>query len=465
MGTRTCLLLALFSLACGTPVPVEPDPRPVDEPDADPPPPPLEGDACDEHRARLDALAAQLDAERDQLGIPGAAIALVVGECLYARGFGLEREGGAAVDVHTRFQLASLTKTLTALTAVSLEESGELDRARPVSELVPTTSTATLDQLLAHRAGYPTNLPDASSLELSTYLENNTAAPMWAPPDEVWLYSNPGFALVGRALEVAGGAPFEQLVHDRVFARAGMADAVMGATLDGTEQAMARGHSGDPARAEVIEPTDLYLASTYYGPMGGAFASAADLARLMRAFMGEQVVSSASLNDMARSRGPAWGAAVGYGQGLFSVYEGTVFHGGSVAGFLCEMDLHREAQVGVAILSAADWAFPSETLYAAQAALWPGGPPPPDDDGPSDVEVVGSYHDDVVLGDVTVAGAAGALTMTLEGESYQLTRWAPGSFSFYYAPWQMELEASFQRGPTGTLYLVTLLGVARRQGL
>ncbi|OGQ22640.1 MAG: hypothetical protein A2138_12665 [Deltaproteobacteria bacterium RBG_16_71_12] len=243
-----------------------------------------------------------------------------------------------------------------------------------------------------------------------------------------------------------------------------MSDAVMGATLDGTEPAMARGHSGDAARPQVIEPTDLYLASTYYGPMGGAFASAADLARLMHAFMGEQVVSRSSLDDMATPRGPAWGAAIGYGQGLFTIYEGTVFHGGSVAGFLCEMDVHREARVGVAVLSAADWAFPSETLNAALAELWPAGPPPPDDEGPSDAEVVGSYRDDVVLGDATVSGSGGALTLALQGESYPLTRWAPGSFSFYYPPWQMDVEASFQRGPSGALYLVTLLGVARRTG-
>ncbi|MBI1945747.1 MAG: hypothetical protein HYS27_08625 [Deltaproteobacteria bacterium] len=41
---------------------------------------------------------------------------------------------------------------------------------------------------------------------------------------------------------------------------------------------------------------------------------------------------------------------------------------------------------------------------------------------------------------------------------------APGSFCFSYPPWQMDVEASFQRGPSGTLDLVTLLGVAHRQG-
>ncbi len=471
MSTR--LLCAALTLSCACVAPLGPasdrtrDARepsdaadPKLPPDEDPPP--LGGDACAEHQQRLEALADRLERERVELDIPGAAIALVVDDCLFARGLGVQAPGGAPVDEHTRFQLASMTKTLTALTALSLEEDGVIDRAAPVADLVSTTSNATLEELLAHRAGYPTDLPTATSLDLATYLDDNASAPMWAPPGEVWLYSNPGFALAGRALEVAAGAPFEQLVQERVFAPAGMSDAIMGATLDGAEPNMARGHSGDPARPELIEPTDLYLASTYYGPMGGAFASAADLTRLMHAFFGDAVVSSTSLDDMARSRGPAWGSAIGYGQGLFSMYEGTVFHGGSVAGFLSEMDLHPEARVGVAILSAADWAFPSETLNEAFAELWPAGPPPPAAEGPSDAEVVGSYHDDVVLGDVVVSRAGGALSMSFDGTSYPLTRWAPGTFSFSYPPWQMDVEVSFQRGPSGTLHLVTLLGVAAR---
>ncbi len=465
------LLCAALALSCAcvanprSPGDARPDPdEPSDtkDPPRDDDPPPLSGDACADHQERLDALAERLERERAELGIPGAALALVIGDCLFARGVGVQREGGARVDEHTRFQLASLTKTLTALTAVALDEDGVVDRARPVAELVSTTSTATLDDVLAHRAGYPTDLPDATSLDLATYLDDNAAAPMWAPPGEVWLYSNPGFALAGRALEVAAGAPFAELVQDRVFAPAGMSDAIMGATLVGDEENMARGHSGGAASPEVIEPTDLYLASTYYGPMGGAFASAADLARLMHAFFTDAVVPSAALDDMARSRGSAWGSAVGYGQGLFTIYDGTVFHGGSVAGFLCELDVHRDARVGVAILSAADWAFPSETLNDALAELWPVGPPPPAADGPTDDEVVGRYQDDVVLGDVTVARAGGALTMTFDGATYTLTRWAPGNFSFAYPPWQMDVEVTFQRGPSGALYLVTLLGVAVR---
>lgn len=445
---------------------VEPLPEPDRDPTVDPPPgdpPPLDGDACEPHRATLDALVGDLERERAALEIPGVGLAVVIDDCLFARGLGVEREGGVAVDEHTRFQLASLTKTLTALTALALEEEEILDRTMPVSHWAPTTSTASLESLLAHRAGFPTDLADSYSLDLEEFIEGNASVPMWAPPNAVWLYSNPGFALAGRALEVAAGEPFAALVRSRVFEPAGMADAIMGAELVGGEARMASGHSGSPGQAELIEPTDLYLASTYYGPMGGAFASAADLARLMRAFMTEEVLTTSSLDDMTRSRGAAYGTAVGYGQGLFTLYDGTAYHGGSVAGFLCEMDVHREARVGVAVLSAADWAFPTDTLYDALAQLLPPPGPPPPDAGPTAAEIVGTYDDDVVLGTVEVASTADGMTITIAGATHELTAWGDGAWGFWWPEWQTEIEASFQRAPTGELYLVTLLGVAARR--
>jgi CubicO group peptidase (beta-lactamase class C family) len=451
---RLAPLSFVFVLACDVaPIADEPSPPPV-----------IVVDPCAAHRAQLDAIAAAFDDERTSKGIPAAAIAVTIDECMFARGFGVERAGGATVDEHTRFQLASLSKTFTAMTALSLEEDGLLDRARPVRELVPaTTSTATLDHLLSHRAGYPTDLPQSASLDLRTFIEDNDGVPMWAPPDEVWLYSNPGFALAGLALESAGGAPFEQLVRERIFEPAGMTDAVMGAELTGSEDKMAHGNGGDPSAPQSIAPTDRYLASTYYGPMGGVFASAHDLARFMRAFMTEDVLATSSLDDMATSRGAAYGPYAGYGQGVFVTYDGVLQHGGSVFGYLSEMDVHRASGVGVAVVSAADWDFPSDVLLDALAELAAPSGELFEVDAPSEDDIVGTYVDAAVLGDIEVV-REGALRIRIASQDVdeQLVPWGAGSYGFFYAEWGMEMEASFQRGRAGDLYVVTLLGVGAR---
>jgi hypothetical protein len=243
----------------------------------------------------------------------------------------------------------------------------------------------------------------------------------------------------------------------------------MGATLRGDEDKMAHGHGGNPNAPETIAPTDSYLASTYYGPMGGVFASAHDLARFMRAFMTEDVLSSASIDDMSTSRGAAYGAYQGYGQGVFVSFDGVINHSGSVFGYLSEMDVHRASKVGVAVVSAADWAFPSDALYDALDALAHPSGELLDVDAPGDDDVVGSYVDAAVLGEIEVVrafgvGTNGALRIHIDamGIDEELVPYGPGSYGFFYEEWGMELEASFQRGPSGTLYVVTLLGVGAR---
>src|SRR4051812_30739080 len=77
----------------------------------------------------------------------------------FAAAYGLaHRAYGVANTIDTRFAIASGTKTLTALTVVSLIESGELDfttTARAVlgADLPLIADEVTVDHLLGHRSG------------------------------------------------------------------------------------------------------------------------------------------------------------------------------------------------------------------------------------------------------------------------------------------------------------------------
>jgi len=485
MRTRSLAVLALvaptlWASACEQVVdrdaPKPPDPTTDPDPeDPDDPPVvvgpidpggPVDQGPCAEHATKLAAIVDRLEADRVSLQIPGLSFGIVVGDCLFARGLGTVEAGGAAVDANTRFQIASMTKTLTAMTALSLEEDGIIDRQDPISQHVATTSSATLEQLLAHRAGYPIDLPDMSSYDLETLFNANTNAPMWATPDELFQYSNTGFALAGLVLQNATGTDYAELVRERVFIPAQMEDAAMAVELANTANPnanVAKGHSGDAANPVVIGATDEYIASTFYGPMGGAFVSASDMARLMYALMHENVLSSATIDDMTTSRGQAYGSASGYGQGIFTYYDNTIYHGGSVAGWLSEMDLDRERQVGIAVLTSSDWALPYDTMYAAYYDFLPIPPAMPASNAPSEQQMLGTYHDDIVLDDVIVANGANGMTITVFGDEQPLELYSPGVYTFMYTPWGMPIEALFQRGESGALYVTTTAGIARKQ--
>lgn len=141
----------------------------------------------------------------------------------------------------TRALVHSLTKTVSAAAALRLVADGLLDLDAPLARWLPEyrfAATATLAQLLQHRAG----LPDYGQLPayraavaaggepwsgdefLSRCLPDPAAE---LPGDGEVRYSNIGYLLVKRLLERAGGVHFADLLRHVVFEPLGLASATV----------------------------------------------------------------------------------------------------------------------------------------------------------------------------------------------------------------------------------------------
>ena len=72
--------------------------------------------------AALDTLPERVQRVLDESGVPGAAVAVVQGdELLFAQGFGVRRAGESAeVDENTVFQIASMSKPISATVVAAL---------------------------------------------------------------------------------------------------------------------------------------------------------------------------------------------------------------------------------------------------------------------------------------------------------------------------------------------------------
>ena len=84
---------------------------------------------------RVDRFRQQLEADHERLKIPGLSVVILEnGELLWTQGFGyadVERRVPATPD--TLYQIASITKTFTAILVLQLVEQGKLDLDEPVS--------------------------------------------------------------------------------------------------------------------------------------------------------------------------------------------------------------------------------------------------------------------------------------------------------------------------------------------
>ncbi|MFF7632029.1 serine hydrolase domain-containing protein [Kitasatospora sp. NPDC008050] len=115
---------------------------------------------------------------------------------------------GAHGPQHHRFQLASVTKPLTAYAALVAVEEGVFELDDPAG---PAGST--VRHLLAHASG----------------LAFDDNRPM-AEPGTRRLYSNAGFDVLADTLAKAAGIPFEQYATEAVFEPLGMTDTAIEAT-------------------------------------------------------------------------------------------------------------------------------------------------------------------------------------------------------------------------------------------
>ncbi|HXL23619.1 MAG TPA: serine hydrolase [Candidatus Dormibacteraeota bacterium] len=220
------------------------------------------------------------------------AVVLVMkdGQTLLRKGYGYsDAEKKTAVDpAATAFRLASISKLFTWVSVMQLVEQNKLDLDADVNtyldfQIHPAfDKPVTLRNLMTHTAGFEEVVRDLlftsekSKVSLRQFLIDNQPRRLF-PPGVIPGYSNYGVGLGGYIVERVSGQPFEQYVHDHIFAPLGM-------THSGFEQPLPssvtpsngyRATDGKPVGFEIFLPA----------PAGGVSSSAADMSRFALALL------------------------------------------------------------------------------------------------------------------------------------------------------------------------------------
>ena len=293
----------------------------------------------------------------------------------YAGGIA-HRGHGVPVTNETRFGVASVTKMVTATTALRLVDRGELRLDQPLIEILPPehrtramTSEHTLHHLLSHTSGLPNYHDDAAqtwdsfigALERIPASKARTPAvmlPLFAdlpavrPPGEKYLYADANFILAGLVIEAATGRSFYDVAIEEVIRPAGLADTAF-EELDQDPPRYATGYlhaEGPPAtwRSNIFSLTGKGM------PDGGIITTATDLARLVDALLGGKLLSRPLLAAMMTPQAPPSTDVEQYGYGLELVVESgavTILgHGGSDPGVSTMVAHHLAAATTIVVL-------------------------------------------------------------------------------------------------------------------
>jgi CubicO group peptidase (beta-lactamase class C family) len=207
--------------------------------------------------------------------VPGAAIGILREGMAATACFGAaDVTTGEPVTPRTRFSAGSLTKSMVATVIAGLAGAGRLSLDDPVAVHVPElrasgwAERATVRDLLANRSGLPLRAglefgferrPEQDDGALSRLVADAAAG---GPAGGFWSYTNVGWCVLGRVIETAAGAVWEEAMRRHLFDRAGMADTDLVPGRAAERRAM-----GHEVTADGPVPAGP-LAARAYGPAG-----------------------------------------------------------------------------------------------------------------------------------------------------------------------------------------------------
>ncbi|GGP73190.1 serine hydrolase domain-containing protein [Saccharothrix coeruleofusca] len=366
----------------------------------------------------LDELVAKHD-------VPGAQVAVLAdGE--------IQDEAAGVLSLRTRveattdsvFKIGSITKIWTATLIRQLVDDGALDLDRPVRDYLPgfrlgdaaATESLTARHLLTHTGGIDGNhFTDTGRNDdaIGKFVATLAEAEHPFPPDTVFSYSNSGYVVLGRLVEVLRDKPFHDVLRERLVVPLGLRTAA----TDAYEAILHRVAVGHTRTGGEVVPVKEWAVSYCAAPSGSHLAiSARDLLEFVRPHLTDRAL--AALREPQVDSVPDFGGGViGWGLGWMLYRDGVVGHTGVAKGQKAFLRVVASAGVAVAVLTNSTGGEPlAHEIFGAvlrdlaRVETAPLPVPPPDPGGIDAGRMCGTYRS--TLYDITLTSEHGRAFLT-----------------------------------------------------
>jgi len=312
---------------------------------------------------------------------PGAAVLVLKdGSTLFQRGYGItDLRTRQPINAQTNFRLASLTKQFTATAVILLVHDGKLHYDDRLTDIFPDFPDygkgISIRNLLNHTSGLqdyedlitqpnpifvqrddgPSQIPQIQDSEVLELLKRQKTAKF--SPGTKWAYSNSGYVLLGLIVARVSGRPFDQFLHERIFAPLKMNNTV--AYKKGQNHVSHRADGHTKIGKQWVQ-TDQSPTSATLGD-GGVYSSLEDLAKWDAAMAGHALLTEAEMKPAltpveipgGSAEGPD-GSPAKYGFGWFlNPHQGhtRMWHYGETVGFRTSIQRFVDDHLTVIVLS------------------------------------------------------------------------------------------------------------------
>ena len=307
-------------------------------------------------------------------GIPGAALSIVnINNADYIHTMGVTKiRNGQKVNKHTRFRLASVSKTFAGSLSAKLANEGLLELDKPVSDyLSDFKNTVYKDDLkvfhlLSHSSGLVPNAYDnliESRMDYPDIVQKLLTVKPICKPGECYGYQNVMFSLIDDVILQSTHKNYAQWLREAIFDPLKMSDASLGFEAMVEDKNFALPHIRGTKRWYSAK-----LKKNYYkvGPAAGINSSAGDMAIWLKAQLGSYP-DVLSLDALAKQTRPytytkkeryrrVWkkhvnNAYYGLGWRVYDYAKETLYyHSGWVQGYRSDVVVFPHLNIGFSLI-------------------------------------------------------------------------------------------------------------------
>lgn len=275
---------------------------------------------------------------------PGIAILIAKnGIPLYKKSFGKSNiELNSNVNTESVFQIGSLTKQFTATAILMLEEKGKLKLTDNITKYLPEYPTngnnITVHNLLNHTSGIrgrtPISDPKLMAIDMKAeqLIEYFKKQPLKFNSGEQFSYSNSGYILLGRIIEIITGMSYEDFIENNIFKKLKMNNSRYG---NNKEIIKNRASGYQFNGKEYINAT--YMSLTIQYAAGSILSTVDDLLKWQNALNSNALIKQSNFVKATNGSILKNGKKIPYGYGWYKrkINNSTaITHGGATSGFM-----------------------------------------------------------------------------------------------------------------------------------
>lgn len=231
-----------------------------------------------------------------------------------------DRESRAPMQKDTIFQIMSMTKPVTAAAVMILAEEGKISLRARIDRYLPEfrdtmvgdkkVQPPTVQQVLSHTGGFASDIPtglsdeDRGKMRLGEVVKLIAKEPLKTAPGETYRYAGPGYAVLGRIVEVVSGQSFQDFCQSRIFGPLKMSDTSFFIPKEKVGR-LASVYVRDGDKLNKLSDDPTRPGAVFAGPAGGLYSTAVDQWSFFQCLAnkgvlnGKRILSEASVETMS----------------------------------------------------------------------------------------------------------------------------------------------------------------------